>query len=303
MNKLISVMLIILSICLFVIQTTDGYTRIKGEPSQSLKKSTNAVRYLQNIGNLWTVISNYGFIGDDSFNNPTFEYPGGSGNHYLYQGSIWIAAKDPGGVIHVTAADEEEFTQTTDPADTVKHWSKFAVLSDADIAMGKKRIISENDTWAEYTDLDPQYHNTGDSPLGIKVIEQCYGWSASYNDDFLIFDYQIINIGLKNITSSGLPDPNDEGTQRTLSDVYIAIRFDFDVSYLAAGEYFYDDLTEYNADRKMSYGYDGDDPDFPGNDIGEFGTSTGYIYARLLNSPQTDPNLSGAQLEDTPVSH
>ncbi|MBN2009794.1 hypothetical protein JW960_10670, partial [candidate division KSB1 bacterium] len=304
MNKKIILLISILTACFFLVQSSDGFARRNGvDNSPSLKKSTNAVRYLQNIGNLWTVVSNYGWIGDDAFNNPSFESPGGSGNHYLYQGSIWIGAKDPGGVIRVTAGDEEEFTQTTDPADTVKHWTKFNVLSDAEKAMGKKRIISDNDTWAEYTDLDPQYHNTGEGPLGLKVIEQTYGWSAGYNDDFLIFDYQIINIGLKNITSSGLPDPNDPGTQRTLTDVYVAMRFDFDVSYLGSGEYWYDDLTEYDAARKISFGYDGDDPDFPGNDIGENGTCTGYIYARLLNSPQTDPNLSGAQLEDTPVSH
>ena len=300
MNKKMVFFISLLAACLLIINIADINAREKEDRAQKrLEKTTNAVRYLVDVGNLWTVVSNYGWIGDDAFNNPSFEWPGGSGNHFLYQGSIWVAAKDPDGVIHCTAADEEEFTQTTDPDDYVFHWTKDDVLSEADKAMGKKKIISEHDTWAEYSDLDDRYHNSSDDPLGIKVIEQTYAWSAGYNDDFLIFDYKIINIGL-DVNQDGVAD---SAGQQTLTDVYTAVRFDFDVSYLAGGEYWYDDLTAYNSEYKLSYGWDGDDPDFPGNDIGESGTSTGYIYARLLNSPQSLPNLNGVQLEDTPVSH
>jgi hypothetical protein len=303
MNRKIVILISLLTVCLFIVSITDGFSRRNTRNYDKLQKPADAVRYLQDVGNLWTVVSNYGWIGDDAFNNPSFEWPGGSGNHHLYQGSIWVAAKDPGGVVHVTAGEEEEFTQTTDPNDYVYHWTKNDVLSEADIAMGKTEIISENDTWAVYSDLDPQYHTPGDSPLGVRIIEQCYGWSAGYNDDFLIFDYQIINVGLVSFNDYGIPDLTDTTNQRTLEDVYIGVRFDFDLSYLASGEYWYDDLAEYDADHNLSYGYDGDDPDFPGNDIGEAGISTGYIYARLLNAPLTDANLNGVQLEDTPVSH
>jgi hypothetical protein len=300
MNKKIIFFISLLTACLLLVNISDIIAKEKGDRAQKkLEKTTDAVRYLIDVGNLWTVVSNYGWIGDDAFNNPSFEWPGGSGNHHLYQGSIWVAAKNPEGVIQCTSGDEEEFTQTTDPNDVVLHWTKDDVLSEADIAMGKTKIISDHDTWAEFTDLLDRYHNSSDDPLGIKVIEQTYAWSAGYNDDFLIFDYQIVNIGL-DVNQDGIADA--EG-QQTLTDVYIAVRFDFDVSYLASGEYWYDDLTAYHPDYNLSYGWDGDDPDFPGNDIGESGTSIGYIYARLLNSPLSLPNLNGVELEDTPVSH
>lgn len=300
MNRKIVIFSSLLTVCLLMMSLPASFARDRNERADlKLAKTTDAVRYLIDVGNLWTVVSNYGWIGDDAFNNPSFEWPGGSGNHYLYQGSIWVAGRDPEGVIHCTAGDEEEFTQTTDPNYYVYHWTKDDVLSEDDIAMGKTKIIADHDTWAEYTDLLDRFHNSSDDPLGLKVIEQTYAWSAGYNDDFLIFDYRIINIGL-DINQDGVAD---SAGQQTLTDLYIAVRFDFDVSYLAGGEYWYDDLTAYDADHKLSFGWDGDDPDFPGNDVGENGTSTGYIYARLLNAPLTMPNLNGVQLEDTPVSH
>jgi len=44
--------------------------------------------------NVWTVLTNWGQIGGYW---PAFEWPGGSGNHYLWEGGIWIGGKDQDG--------------------------------------------------------------------------------------------------------------------------------------------------------------------------------------------------------------
>jgi hypothetical protein len=290
-------------ILMIAIIATLGMARNKNDKVSTapgtLNKPTVPSTFNSTTANLWVKLSNFGFIGDDAFNNPSFEYPGGSGNHYLYQGSYWIAGKDPVGVVHCTTPDEEETTLSTDPADKLYLYSdadkgtRFDNRPNVDASFAGSQV-SDEDTWASHTDLDPGRHNPGEAPLGIRVIERTYKWTAGYNDDFIIWDYQFINIGLD---TDG--DYQTGETPQTLTDVYIAMRFDADVSFLGGGEYWYDDLTAYYAPKQISYLYDGDDPDVAGNDVGEYGASTGYIYARLLKGAGGTPYTAYTD----PVSH
>jgi len=289
--------LIFLFICVNI--TDFGLARNKSDKNKnntSLNKPTIPNAFNSTTANVWTRLTNWGFIGKPNFSEPTFEWPGGSGNHYLYQGSIWIAGIDPTGNIHCTAGDEEEFNRTIDTDDIVRLWSDsdtlFLSRPNVNPSFTGKQVSAE-DTYAEYTDLDPQWHISGDSPLGIKVIEHTYKWNAAYNENFIIFDYQVINIGLDN-DGDLLPD-----TSQNLSGVYIAIRFDADISYAAGGDWHLDDLTAYYIPKQLSYLYDGDDPQVPGNDTGENGLSEGYIYARLLKAAGGTPFVSYTN----PVSH
>ncbi len=294
-----TIVILVLAIALGFARNKDGRV-VKGPGViTELKKPTVPDTYNSTVSNLWVKLSNYGFIGDDAFDNPSFEWPGGSGNHHLYQGSIWVAGKDPNGTVHCTAPDEEEIALTTDAADLVYLYgaadagTRFDNRPNVNASFAGQEV-SDEDTYADFTDLDAGRHNAGEAPLGIKIIERTYKWSASYNDDFIIWDYQIINIGL---------DTDDDfttgETQQDLTEVYIGMRFDADVSYLGGGEYWYDDLTDYNAENQISFLYDGDDPDVPGNDAGEYGVCPGYIYARLLQAQGGTPYTSYTD----PVSH
>ncbi|MCI0493398.1 hypothetical protein L0Z72_00195, partial [candidate division KSB1 bacterium] len=42
------------------------------------------------IGTLWQRVTNFGYAGDDAYQGrtPSCDYPGGSGNSYLYRGSV-----------------------------------------------------------------------------------------------------------------------------------------------------------------------------------------------------------------------
>ena len=61
------------------------------------------------IGNVWVNLTNYGRFGDEDMVTPSMEWPGGSGNNYLYNGALWVAGRDVTGTIHCTAGDEDEW--------------------------------------------------------------------------------------------------------------------------------------------------------------------------------------------------
>jgi hypothetical protein len=49
-----------------------------------IHKPAIASQYVSKVANLWTVLTNYGFIGNQIYEYPSFEWPGGSGNHHMY---------------------------------------------------------------------------------------------------------------------------------------------------------------------------------------------------------------------------
>jgi len=252
------------------------------ENRNTIEKTTIRDYHISKTSNVWTILTNWGSIGDDGF-SPGFEWPGGSNNNYLYEAGLWIAGKDDSANIHCTVKffDEQEYQPTLAIDDTIflynNNHSHFQNRPNVSSKLEGSRVSAE-DTYAEYDDLDLSKHGADQSPLGISVIERTYKWTASYNDDFIIFDYQIINIGL---------DTDEDlvaDTSQKLSDVYIGMWVDADVSQKADGFFWLDDLTAYYPDKQLSYMYDADDPYLPGNDEGENGLSLGYIYVRLLKS-------------------
>jgi len=48
------------------------------------------------IGQLWSAVSNFGNYGDPNSTNtgrPSYDWPGGTHNYYLWEGRLWIGAK------------------------------------------------------------------------------------------------------------------------------------------------------------------------------------------------------------------
>ena len=238
--------------------------------------------------NVWITLSNWGIIAD-------IEWPGGSNNNYAGGANLWIGGKDPNNKIHCSEAGPniEAFTPTMNAQDIVQIYDNsnpnFYFRPNAHPSF-QGREISDEDTYAEYSDIDRSKHidysewplEAGE-PLGLKVIERTYKWNTYYNDDFIIFDYQIINIGL-DTDDDLIPD-----TPQEISDVYIGIRLDADISSSAGGWYNFDDLPGFIYEKNLSFMYDSDNPYVEGNDTGENGLSTGYIYMRLLKAAGGTP--------------
>ena len=326
-----------------------------------LRKLTAVGNVYQDIGRLWCDLSNYGWMGDDNAVTPSMEWPGGSSNMYLYQGSLWVAGRDANAVPHATAGDESEFypvlTQTRIDSFEANGWDTFTsddyviIASSSNLGhgfdsedciwydmddCGQKGVdddgdglidedpldyidndgdglinedfaaVSEADTYCMYNDVWQNRHQSGDSPLGVEVIERTYAWSYSYAQDFIIWDFEVINVGLSSNAENTSSIDVEPDIPQDLTDVYLAIRFDFDISSLAPGTYWYDDLTAYLPSDKMSYGYDGDDPERAGNDVGENGLASGYLGVRTLDFTPRDLTDYPQDVEPanrTPASH
>ncbi|UCE66003.1 MAG: T9SS type A sorting domain-containing protein [Candidatus Zixiibacteriota bacterium] len=136
------------------------------------------------------------------------------------------------------------------------------------------------------SDFDTDFYISDDSPLVppqdklyLGVHQYSYAWDETDADDFIIYEFWIVNLN-----------------QNAIDSVYVALHADCDVSGaeggIGLGGYYRDDLVDYYRDdvtgEYISYMYDGDSPAFPGNDIGGRHTpkeSRGYIGSRLLYCP------------------
>jgi len=257
------------------------------------------------VGRMWTRITNYGMLGDDAYTDrsPSGDYPGGSGNSYLYRGSLWLSGFVNGEFL-VNKVEDDEYS----PIDTVHQ--KFGDES-----------IADSEIWTTYYDVNTPLA-PGHQALGLEITERSYAWSASYAADFVIYEYTIKNVGI-DTDDDGYPD-----TDQTVDDFYFTMRLDGDVSKLTtwAAEYSlsnqdditmangvpwtdwisdfpemagYDDLfADAPVDSSMVFMFDGDNPDaFADNgEANDFGNPSadgtlqtpGFLVFRIL---KTEPEM------------
>jgi len=287
----------------------------------------NAERKIQNIGRIWSAITNFGSYGDLNLTFPSYDWPNRKVVSYLWEGRIWIGAKPTEGYYCVSHAGypNYEFCPSEDGAWVIN-----------------KLGTSMYDIECKYDDWYDLW-NSPDRQLGIKIIQKAMSWSVEGFDDFLAYEYKITYVADSSFHHSD-----------TLKQVYVAWVFDADcggriyeehniddlVHYdgwvanewtdayrpysHSIGPYPYDEVTLY-ADgtidtvpdgildqvtvfgdepneltlhgdtlflwRNFSYIYDGDNRMRAGDDRGEYGTVPGYIGGIVLYAPPS-PNDS-----------
>lgn len=230
------------------------------------------------IGALWTRVTNFGKTGDDAYQGrtPSCDWPGGSGNSYLYRGSLWLGGFVDG-TVHVTEPEDQE----------------YAPISEVVEYTNTDRAAFE--TYTKYYDVQAPLAS-GHFPLGLEVTERTYSWAESFRDDFIIYEFTIKNVGIDS-DGDGYPD-----TPRDIDDFYFTYRLDGDVSKLPDWDAEYrfsnqDDLTGVNSswglldlfpdwkavtgsteqeinealgvpDSSMMFMWDGDNPGYPAYDGG-----------------------------------
>lgn len=163
-----------------------------------------------NVGNIGLTISNYGVIGDgfreqNPVDQPSCEYPRGSGIEHMFDGGLWVGAQTSTGTRVTTGAFNAsnfqtagsvnfEFTNTDDPTDILSERSSLeaAKFFDPD-------GISHQDFIAEFADTNTTVPGTGTiipnhTPLGIAVHLETYAWNFPFADAFVILNYTIKNV-------------------------------------------------------------------------------------------------------------
>ncbi len=193
--------------------------KTNNRPAQEFKAHT--------IGTMWNVITNYGSFGDPNFDSsgrPSVEWPGASNNSYLYDAAIWVST-----VLNGEKLCSSYFYtfEEWEPSDG----SQFLMGNEEVVAVATPKSI--NDSYCVFDDLEPKTEHV---PLGIQVVERGLSWSMPEYDDFIAYEFDIINTG----------------TNGFLKEVYVSWWYDVDVSSIDVTDKHIDDLVDWD-------GYDGSD--------------------------------------------
>ena len=178
--------------------------------------------------NLWSAITNYGSIGDPnspSTGRPSAQWPGGSGNNYLYDAGLWLGTKIGGEPVVTTYF----YNPQVEDLPTSGFSGEMGAVINKDIHGNENtKSRSLEDSYVVYDDLE-SHPESNHAPLGLKVVQRGLTWSLPEYDDFIAFEYYIINTGLNGY----------------LEDVYVAYWYDIDVSSSDNTEPHIDDLVDY----------------------------------------------------------
>lgn len=173
---------------------------------------------VHNVGTLWNMVTNYGGYGDPNSSVPSMEWPGGSEAYYLWEGRFWVAA----------IVDGEKLSSHADYGNY-----EFFPTEGYDFYFGPGKSIQDH-----YVVYDDLFSIAGHTSMGVEVHERGLSWSMGDYDDFIIYEYEIINVG-----------------DKVLEEFYIGWVYDNDICQIAdPSEPHIDDLVDYD-------GWDGDETD------------------------------------------
>lgn len=181
-------------------------------PSKLLKPMIDDDKKFTNIGNIGFSITNYGRFGDGfveqrPVDQPSCEYPLGSGIEHIFSGGLWVGGIRPDGKILVSTGAVDisylrdiaagfEYTNSDDPTDVMIERSSLT-----DSPFFHPAAISHQDLVCDYTDSNifiPEMVNAripDHSPINISVHQEVYAWNYPFADDFVILNYTITNTG------------------------------------------------------------------------------------------------------------
>ena len=209
----------------------------------------NEMIRVHDVGKIWLTISNYATFAnphdlDDPRDGyyglaPSCMFPGGSNLEYLFSEFMWIGAVKDTLVGGLPALDtlvsiggdgwlgiESEMwpdfapnggitVRSTRPPDVYPYGDTVGAISEQDFIS----VFTDTKTDPSYVPIDP-YDQSPHSPLGIEVTQKSYAWSYEYAEDFILFDYDIVNT-----------------SNKSLRDVWLGLYIDADVWHTSENPY------------------------------------------------------------------
>ena len=226
------------------------------------------------VGNLSSAVYNTAVVGFPSnpTANPSGWWPAGTNDSYIYEGDIWIGAKKAG-EIGVSTSDgrSSEIWPTDDVPEIISN--KPGVTT--------KGTPTSQSIMFKCSDTNPDA-NQG-LILGLELEVNGFQWSYAPLYDFFIIEYKVRNVG-----------------DDTLEDLFMAFRYDVDVSSNETG------TASYSADDFIALDETPDalNPDAHPNRYLSYGFSNasapGYIGLRVLDAfVGNDPEAAGARIPFT----
>lgn len=263
-----------------------GFSQQRG--SEFLRKITvDDDSKFTNVGSIGLTVSNFGTFGDgfavqSPDDQPSCEYPRGSGIEHLFVGGLWVGGKRDDGTILVTTGARDipslrdvaagfEFTNSDDPDDVVRERSSLI-----DNRFFDPEAVSHQDFLADFTDSNVVVPGTTiripqHAPMNISVHLETYAWNFPFADAFVLLNYTIKNTG-----------------RQRLNEVYVSVWADLVVRNVnitppRVGAPFYQHVGNGFIDSlRIAYAYDYDgDPGFTDNGL--------YVALKVLGAtPQAD---------------
>jgi hypothetical protein len=165
------------------------------------------------VGNIGLTLTNFGTYGHGFSlwpEQPSCEYPKGSGIEHIFDGGLWI-----GGIIR---GNSEPFVTTgaVDATSVASRGGGFEFTNKSgekvversalfDSPFFQPSAISHQDFVMNYTDSNTVLSNgepiTGHNPLGLVIHHETYAWNFPFADFFVIMNYTIKNTSSKYIDS------------------------------------------------------------------------------------------------------
>ncbi|UCE19880.1 MAG: hypothetical protein JSV84_05935 [Gemmatimonadota bacterium] len=176
-------------------------------------------RTLGETATLWTAVSDHGVYGNADFAYHNFEWPGGTENHYNWEGRFWAGA----------IVDGEERVSHAD-------YGNYEFHPPSGIGTEQYYEIGIENFEVSVTFNDSS-NLLGVFPLNLNVFQKALMWPESYPeyDDFLALEISVVNSSIRNY-----------------ENFFVAWIFDADVCHGDISDPHIDDLVDYD-------GWDGSD--------------------------------------------
>ena len=202
LNQLLfSQLLFILSLC-FLIFSSAAFYYPSGIQDDVNNKYTN-------VGNISLTVTNYGTIGNGFVNfpnQPSCQYPKGSGIENLFIGGIWIGGvKD--GITSVSTAAVDVSTANRTEGFEFTNADGSGILERSSLQNSpnfRPDAVSHQDFVTEFFDTNLTAGGTvivNHVPMGVKVLLETYCYDFNFANNWVILNYKIVNIGYRGNTS------------------------------------------------------------------------------------------------------
>jgi hypothetical protein len=300
--------LITLCLTLLVAEPADRAARLYAQDDGTATRGPVVDgRYVHNVGNLQMNVTNWGFFGSlpksryPMADQPSAQWPAGSGIDYLYAAGIWVGAISQGIPTVSTGYPETEFYPPQDARGDIYVAAEGVFGGDRPPGPSDDDLDSlYNEDWLNGWDddmdgrIDEDYQAIGKqmfscfytddqiaaqqvfpehTPMGIEIRQESYQWGEDGLNDFVGVRYYVKNASMN-----------------YLSGVYIGIYADVDAGPREYGSYHMDDQVGYfegiwcvqeedaevPVNTYVGYVYDGD---------GDNGKTPGYFGIALMGYP------------------
>lgn len=252
-----------------------------------------------NVGNIGLTVTNFGMYGNGFAlwpQQPSCEYPLGSGIEHIFDGSLWI-----GGFISSDSLGHNRLgpfvtTGSVDASSVSTRGGGFEFTN----SPGSKIIersslldsryydpdaVSHQDFIMDFVDTNLVLQNgetiQGHNPLGVAVHQECYAWNYPFADFFVIMNYTIKNVSKKYLDSVYVGLWTDAVVRNTK------------ITSPRTGASFFDKGGDgYSDSMKIAYEFDA---------TGDIGYTNSYVGIQFLGSTPTLDSISVSG-EDTLTS-